>query len=309
MKCKRKEHLITIKNTSNNEELFEKYKSRIVEEVERVLKNNFEKPISLNVLVEDSYKEKNKILGEDSAAFMSINTNKDIFTLRIGLETLKRIEFDNGLGLDEVVYHELAHLSDYVCTKELKHCPKNIFKSTHRYVGEFILSHGLGFWNEFFAYFNTYRAFKEFKTPTTFLRLVKGYETLEEKHEKLIELFKTKGKRAHAEAEEFMNIIREYIYALAKFLAGDIMGKASYYRYSEKTRQKKSFKKVVRICDKILSKIEPIFTNMYGKVHFRKLYRLGEELIAQIYVPFDIYPAKYHFRARFILSFSSESKD
>ena len=106
-----------------------------------------------------------------------------------------------------------------------------------------------------------------------------------------------------------MNIIREYIYALAKFLAGDIMGKASYYRYSEKTRQKKSFKKVVRICDKILSKIEPIFTNMYGKVHFRKLYRLGEELMAQIYVPFDIYPAKYHFRARFILSFSSESKD
>lgn len=292
-----KKNNFKIINKSKNKELFEKYKYKIEECVNDVLRINPDWRFVADIIVEAPYTTTNFVNQETHAGYLEIKPKK--FIVRISTDSLRRIEFDGGLDLAITIHHEMAHAFDYYMASTSKFCPTNLQKNHKKYLGEFVLIQGWKFWTEFFAYYQTFKVFYNKRNYPTIMQIVKGYEKLQEEYQIMKPYLENKPKAARLQAHKFIDDIKSFIYAFVIHLAGSIAGKGKYYQYCEKTMQQKNFQDVIKIRNKLYKKIQPLFINPYGKGFFKKIFRLGDELIASIYVKFGIEPIKHKGYAAF----------
>ncbi len=299
MKKKSFNHNIQIFNESEDNELFEKYKEVILETVTILAESNFDFDIELDIIVKKALTNKNEVIDEVDAAYMTIN-KKGKYILCVTLDSLERYEKDNGFDLDNCIYHEMVHIFDAYKILNNKYYKFNPLLVKQKNMYDFVLKHGYSFWTEFFAYYHTYKTFYKYQESyPTFLKLVKWYEKLEQDNQYIQYLLKTKSKKEmYNAAYDFENDITQFVYAIAKHLAGLIKGRPNNTKYCAKTRAKKSFRYMEKVCSGLLTRIVPMFTNTYGKGMLTKLKNIGVFIINKLYINFNVYPLKHRGRIR-----------
>lgn len=126
----------------------------------------------------------------------------------------------------------------------------------------------------------------------TFHQLLIGYQHLTNQYNFLEPNLDDKTKKIRNLADKHIEEINQFIYALAKYLAGNTMGKPRYYKVKITKENKKIVNELNRIIERLYSLIIKLFTNTYGRGLATKLWNIGDYLIRNFYVKYNIFPEK-----------------
>ena len=289
-------HTLEMRNETEFSDAYERHKNAIYSHILYRMAS-FEFNIDLLVLFQNSEYIKDFINQETGSAGTTIKENK--YAIILDINSLKKMDYDGGLDVAISIRHELAHVYDLYHAMHNKYYDINPLKNNHEQLDDFIISIGWRVWTEFFAYFKTYREFKkEFGYPT-FLKLIKGYEKLQERCEEIESMLEFQSKGVERTFTDFCDEIDGFAYMLTKHTAGAIAGKPYQYEYCEKTRRRASFEIVENFKVDLLKKIVPLLKNTYGKGMAKKMYRLGKYVIDNIFGEFNIAPIKHKKYIRF----------
>ena len=282
-------HHVELINKSEEKELFEKNKNYILEVVNCFL-SSFDFSANLTIYVDDSFVKKEFVNGEITEAYSSVTKYGHVIVL--SNLVLQSVEHDGGLLLCSSIVHELGHVYDHHHILKSPYCKFNPMKLSHKTVADLVFACGYHFWAEVYAYDRTFYAFKELREKyPTFLKIVKAYKNLKERHAEIYKYIWTDEKRVSRKNIKFKEDVDAFVYALSKHIAGTI-NKAKYYKYSDKTKNMKEFKEVETIIQRIYAKVVPIFTNTYGRGMTNKIGWLGNSIIVNIYKRFNICPVQ-----------------
>ena len=286
-------HNIIIINKSKDKATFKKYKQTIFNTVNKIVSVNFTSKLNLKIIVKD-HSLKDKLTGDEFTDGYTIKM-KNWFIITIMSDVLSRIkcEPDDNVDLDLTIYHEMTHVYDLCNIYNNKYYKFPNIYSNLKTITNYILKVGINFWTEIFAYSSTFKIYSCFYKSPTFLQLVKRWEEIEEDYKNLSIIEKTNHSNLKVKGEEFFEKLKKFNYMLAKYLGAYIEGKTNNTNYCKKTQSKKSFKFVENLFEKLLRKIAPFYSNMYGKGMAQKIYNLGAFLITNVCVkPFNIIPEK-----------------
>lgn len=293
-------HHVELINDSEEKELFEKHKDYVLEIANHFL-SSFDFSANLKIYVADIGSEKEFVNGEIADASSSITKYGHVIILSSML--LRLTEKDGGLRLGVSLLHELAHVYDHHHILHSPYCKFNPMKLSQKNVDDLVFACGYHFWTEFFAYYKTFNYFhEERENYPTFLKLVKAYRNLKEKHVEVSKYYLSNRKQTSRKFLLFKSDIDDFVYALAKYMAGAV-NKQKNIEYCEKTKNMKEFEEVDRIIQRLYVKVTPIFTNVYGRGMVNKIGWLGNRIIVNIYEKFNVYPVQGRKRAQFSLCF------
>ena len=288
MKYKQK---IIFENESANTALVEKYKDDILKHVKAIVENSFEFDIVLIVRITDIETKENYVNKETTCGYSTWRKDGS-YVVCFNSESLERIEWDNGLDIAIAIRHELGHIYDMYHVMNNKYYKINPLKLRQKDINDYVIQQGWDFWTEFSAYYFTFEEFKGLHNYPTFHQLLIGYQHLIEQYKYLEPRLDDKTNEIKNLADKHIEEIKQFIYALAKYLAGSIMGKPRYY----KVKITKDNKKIVDELDKIIERLYGLtvkmFTNTHGKGMATKLWNLGNYLIRAFYVKCNIIPEK-----------------
>lgn len=289
-------HSIQIVNTTNNKKLLEKYKDKIQNLILHIMDINFD--FDLSLLIKFKYLDKvtNYVNHETETAYATIIDDK--YAIVLNINSLKRIERDNGFDITLSIFHELAHTYDLYHTMHNKFYKIRPISKTHETFEDYLMMIGWTFWTEFFAYYVSYRHYKEeydyptkFQIYKSFVELKKDFAEIEPDLDN-----EAKQKEVRKKARLFITKLRQFTYAIAKYNAGAVMSsRKKYFNYCKKTKENKDYKKVTSICNGLFCRSIKLFRNTYGKGQARKLFDLGKYIIDNIYGYFKIYPIKENY--------------
>lgn len=282
-------HNVKLIDKSNNKKIVNNNKKYILESIMSIMDKTFDFDMELDLIITEINENIKFVKDEYVNGYSTIKNEK--FTIVINFDVIKNIENDNGLDFSITIIHELGHIYDIYHTLNNKYYNANPLKTRQKTYFDFIVSQGYSVWTEFFAYYFTFKYFKNYDYPT-FLDLVKAYENLENYHKKINAFPSNQIEEKQNMIDEFVNNIKEFLYCTAKYIAGMVKGTRKYYKYCDKTTSKKSFQKVEHLCNGLLNRIYKFFSNTHGKGLKNKLYNLGDYIIKNIYVKFYIFPKK-----------------
>lgn len=286
-------HEILFVDETSEKQLVERYREYIVDQVTEIAKDNFDFDIKLYIKIEELGERKNYVNSEVEAGF-TIKYDDDSWELSIGLDSLKRFQYDGGLDLDIVIWHEMAHIYDLYKITHNKFYKIDPIHTRHKRETDYILYLGSCFWTEIFAYYNVFAKFYNLHQYPTYYQIVKGYEKLCKDYEKIKSRLITKDKKVREDCEEFIETIRSFTYAVAKYLAGEMKGKRRYHKVLQTKENKKYMDDVDKIVYRLCRSCSKMFAkNCYGKGLARRLYDIGCCILKEIYTRFQIAPKKY----------------
>lgn len=282
---------IRFENESINTALVEKYKDDIIEQVKEIVENSFDFDIVLIVNIKDIETKENYVNKETTCGYSTWRKDGS-YVVCFNTESLERIERDNGLDIAIAICHELGHIYDMHHVMNNKYYKINplMFKQTD--INDYIIQQGWNFWTEFFAYYFTFKEFKGLHDYPTFHQLLIGYQHLTDQYNFLEPKLDDKTKKIRNLADKHIEEINQFIYALAKYLAGNTMGKPRYYKVKITKENKKIVDELNRIIERLYSLIIKLFTNTYGRGLATKLWNIGDYLIRNFYVKYNIFPEK-----------------
>jgi len=293
-------HTITFINESKEEKLVEEYKDSIIDMVTSLVESNYDFDIDLKVIIKEPKPGENFVNGETNNGYSTMKGDSHVVCFTT--ESLSRVKEDRGLDLAIAINHELGHIYDLYHTMHNKYYKINPLLRDHNNYPDFVVSEGWKCWTEFHAYYFTFKEFYNLHEYPTFLQMVKGLKKLDEEYKNEIEPKLGSRSAEHKEqANNFVNKIEEFIYALAKHIAGAVRGKPKNYKYTEATKKQKEFKDMDKIFYGLVCRIEPMFSNTYGKGMARKLARIGNFLFDKIYARYKVFPVKH--RGNFTFAF------
>lgn len=273
---------LEIKNESGNAEIFEQYLEDIRAHIYNELTQCFDFNINLLVIFRDLDNETN-FVNQETTNGGSVYYKKRYIIL-LNINSLKRIPFDRGLDFAIAVRHELAHIYDFYHTLHNKFYKfQSLSKKSYHSVFDMIINIGWRFWSEFFAYYHTFKKFKNEHNYPTMLQIVSSYELLIEQYECLMAAGYSEDDECQKKAQSLLGNIEDFVYAISKFMSGYLFGKKKNYDYCDKTAGKKSFIQVQRLIDGLYRRIVPMLTNTYGKGEARKMFNLGDYIMRRIY--------------------------
>lgn len=283
---------IIFSNESNKNKLVEKNKSLIIDRIKSFMDCHFDFNLKLHVIIKDFNSEINYVNKETDCGYSTWKKDGS-FVICLSTESLRRIKYDQGLDLDTSIYHELCHIYDFYHVMNNKHYKINPLYLKQKNIKNYVIREGWNFWTEFFAYYFTFREFKEFHNYPTTHQIVVAYQKLIKQNN----IIHTKIKEQEYGIQELCNKhiedINQFKYALAKHLAGCIMGKRKYYKIKITEKNEKYVKEINKITQRLLKLISELIINTYGKGMARKLFNLGHYIIKTFYVKYDIIPIKH----------------
>lgn len=282
---------IIFENESANTTLVEKYKNAIIEQVTGIVENSFDFDIVLVIGIKDIEKSENYVNKETTCGYSTWRKDGR-YEVCFSSELLERIERDNGLEIAIAICHELGHVYDMYHVMNNKYYKINPLMSKQTNMNDYIVQQGWNFWTEFFAYYFTFQEFKGLHDYPTFHQLLIGYQHLIEQYEYLEPKLDDKTEEIKNLADKHIDEIKQFIYALAKYLAGSIMGKPRYYKVKVNKENRKLVVELNRIVGSLYRLITKLFTNTYGKGMATKLWNIGDYLIRKFYVKYNISPEK-----------------
>lgn len=288
MKYKQK---IIFENESSNITLVEKYKNDVIEQVKNIVECSFDFDIVLKIKIID-FEIKENFVNKETICGYSTWKKDGSYLVCFSSESLARIERDNGLDIAISICHELGHIYDLYHILNNKYYKINPLVLRQKDIDDYIIQQGWNLWTEFFAYYFTFKEFKGLHNYPTFHQLLIGYQHLIEQYKYLEPRLDDKTKEIKDLADKHIKETEQFMYALAKYLAGNIMGKPRHYKIKVTNKNKKQAKELCKIIERIYSLVLKMFTNTHGKGMTTKLWNLGEYLIRTFYVKYDIFPKK-----------------
>ena len=251
---------IIFENESTKTELVDKYKDDIIEKIRYLIEANFDFNITLIVKIVDIQLSQNYVNKETTCGYSSWQKNGN-FIVCFGIESLERVERDNGLDIAISIYHELGHVYDMYHVMHNKYYKINPLYKRQRNLNNYIIQQGWNFWTEFYAYFCTFKEFGGLHNYPTFYQIVRGYEQLTKQYKILEQKLDDKTKEKEDLAKKQVESTEQFIYALAKHLAGCVMGKPRYYKMKVNNKNEKLVKLIEKISLKTYKLISKIFSN------------------------------------------------
>lgn len=288
MKYKQK---IIFENKSTDIALVEQYKTDIIEMVKDIVDACFDFDIVLRVMINDFEKKENYVNKETTCGYSTWKKDGS-YLVCFSSESLKRIEQDGGLDIAISIYHELGHIYDFYHVMNNKYYKINPLIIRQKNMNNYIIQQGWNFWTEFFAYYFTFKKFKGLHNYPTFHQILIGYQHLKEQYEYLAPKLDNPNAKIENLANKHITETEQFIYALAKYLTGSIMGKPRYYQIKVTKKNKKLVNELGKIIDRLYNLILKMFINTHGKGMATKLWNLGDYLIRTFYVKYNIFPEK-----------------
>ncbi len=289
-KVKYKQEII-FENESTKTALVEKYKEDIIDQVKSIVEYSFDFDIVLIIRIKDIEKTVNYVNKEITSGYSTWQKDGK-YVVCFGSESLERIDRDNGLDIAISICHELGHVYDMYHVMNNKYYKINPLISKQTNINDYIIQQGWNFWTEFFAYYFTFKKFKGLHDYPTFHQLLKGYQHLIDQYEYLEPKLDDKTKEIKNLADKHIEEIEQFIYALAKYLAGNLMGKPRYYKVIVTKKNKRAVSQLSRIIERLYRLNIKMFTNPHSKGMSTKLWDIGEYLIRNFYVKYNIFPEK-----------------
>lgn len=282
---------IIFENESANTAFVEKYKDDIIKHVKAIVENSFDFDIVLIVRIKDIVTKENYVNKETTCGYSTWRKDGS-YVVCLSSESLERIRWDNGLDIAVAICHELCHIYDMYHVMNNKYYKINPLMCKQTNINDYIIQQGWNFWTEFFAYYFTFKEFKNLHDYPTFHQLLIGYQHLLEQYKFLEPKLDDKTKKIKDLADKHIEEIKQFIYALAKYLAGSIMGKPKYYKVKVTKENKKTVSELNKIVERLYGLIIKMFTNTHGKGMATKLWKIGDYLIRTFYVKYNIFPEK-----------------
>ncbi len=282
---------IIFENESANTAFVEKYKDDIIKHVKAIVENSFDFDIVLIVRIKDIETKENYVNKETICGYSTWRKDGS-YVVCLSSESLERIRWDNGLDIAIAICHELGHIYDMYHVMNNKYYKINPLMCKQTNINDYIIQQGWNFWTEFFAYYFTFKEFKNLHDYPTFHQLLIGYQHLLEQYKFLEPRLDDKTKKIKDLADKHIEEIKLFIYALAKYLAGSIMGKPKYYKVKVTKENKKTVSELNKIMERLYGLIIKMFTNTHGKGMATKLWKIGDYLIRTFYVKYNIFPEK-----------------
>lgn len=282
---------IIFENESSNTAFVEKYKDDIIKHVKAIVENSFDFDIVLIVRIKDIETKENYVNKETTCGYSTWRKDGS-YVVCLSSESLERIRWDNGLDIAIAICHELGHIYDMYHVMNNKYYKINPLMCKQTNINDYIIQQGWNFWTEFFAYYFTFKEFKNLHDYPTFHQLLIGYQHLLEQYKFLEPKLDDKTKKIKDLADKHIEEIKQFIYALAKYLAGSIMGKPKYYKVKVTKENKKTVSELNKIVERLYGLIIKMFTNTHGKGMSTKLWKIGDYLIRTFYVKYNIFPEK-----------------
>ncbi len=178
------------------------------------------------------------------------------------------------------MYHEFIHILDAHCASNTLGINPLCFKRKTK--DDFLLGFGYDFWTEFYAYYKSFKHYRnDFKCPSMFYmiqflrRLIKKEYMLSKDIKE--ELY-----------DDVLNDIYGLRYLLAQHMAALAQGATSYYKYCDKTLNSNEYKYLMKVMDGIKKYISKMLHGTYGKHMKLRLIKLGEYIYKKIYAPFGM---------------------
>lgn len=283
---------ITIENESKNKRLFLKYKDDILEYAYFISENNLDFDVNIKIIFKKIKSKKEFVKNEIDDAETLPGKNKKSFLVCVSSDLLNVIKRDGGRAIAICLWHEFAHIYDLYQIINNKYFKINPFLRYQKSLIDYGIVIGARFWTEFFAYRCTYQRFDE-NYPTK-LNLVKALDKLDEDYKKMVINYEKDHNKESLKKElrKLSLKIKQFIYALAKHIAGIMYGKNNGYTYCENTQNKANFKFIDKLCLSIARRMEPFLKNTYGKGLKRKLWLLGKLLVEKLFFRYNIGPIK-----------------
>ena len=282
---------IIFENESANTALVEKYKDDIIKHVKAIVECSFDFDIVLRVKIKDIETKENYVNKETICGYSTWRKDGS-YVVCFNSESLERIEWDNGLDIAIAICHELGHIYDMYHVINNKYYKINPLICKQTNINDYIIQQGWNFWTEFFAYYFTFKEFKNLHDYPTFHQLLIGYQHLIEQYKFLEPRLDNKTKNIKDLADKHIEEIEQFVYALAKYLAGSIIGKPRYYKVKVTKENKKAVGELNRIIERLYRHLIKMFINTHGKGMATKLWNIGDYLIRTFYVNYNIIPEK-----------------
>ena len=282
---------IIFENKSVNTTLVEKYKDDILKQIKTIVEYSFDFDVVLIVRIKDIEKTENYVNKETICGYSTWRKDGS-YVVCFSSESLERIEQDNGLDIAIAICHELGHIYDMYHVMNNKYYKINPLIFRQKNINDYIIQQGWNFWTEFFAYYFTFKEFKGLHDYPTFHQILIGYQHLIEQYEYLEPRFDDKTKEIEDLADKHIEEIKQFIYALAKYLAGSMIGKPRYYKVKVTKKNKKAVGELNKIIERLYGLTIKMFINTHGKGMATKLWNIGDYLIKTFYVKYNIYPEK-----------------
>jgi len=268
---------------------FERYKEYITKTIEDWF-DDLLVNVSIEVRIEKFQEKPNYITKTQPVAEVSGKGRNYVMTLYD--KTVYEIDRNNGLEFDLAIYHELGHIYDMYHLLDNKFYSFDVNKKEFKEEHEFIIHQGFKFWTEFYAYYLTFKHFKDYIKSPTFLEVVGGYKNLKDMYNKLPKVEKIENKQDQLLYDDFVERANDFVYVIALFLAGDCF-RTKQPKYSEKTKNDEYFQLVDNLCSDIMKILCKIIKKPYDKSMLKHLMKMGEVIISKVFVPFYCVPIKY----------------
>ena len=282
---------LTFVDESTHSDLVEKYKSRIIKEINEIADSSFEFDLNLTIKIIDNFDGSNFVNNEKTSGVSTIKKDGS-FVLMIGINSLERIEWDNGLDLDVAIFHELAHLYDFYKLFNNKYFNVNPLLNRQKNIENYVFQKGWNFWTEYFAYNFTFEFFYGFHDYPSFSQIVKGYQTLIKKHHEIRSIETKNKKQLKLLCTEFVQDLDQFVYALVKHISGSLNGKPKYYKIKLTKENEKIAYKLKKSIIELSNLADKLYVNTYGKGTWNKLLKLGDYIIRKFYLKFNFAPVE-----------------
>lgn len=292
---------IEIRNETDKDEIFNKYKQIIYDHIMEEIDGSFNFDLDLLIVFRELDEDKMFINEETYNAGTTLIENR--YAIILNIDSLENLPEDGGCDLAISVYHELCHVYD------LHHVMHNSYYSVnpltpnnYTALKDFTISKGWGFWTEFHAYYLTYKKFKDEYDCPTFLQIVKGYEELKKQLDGIKSIPDLNTEESQTILRSFKENIEEFIYFIAKYLAGSIFDEKGSEVFDENVMESDASVRIDEIYYKSIEKLLPLIHKAYGMRLSKKLYNLGKYLLTDIYEEFNMFTIEHEGRIVFAYS-------
>lgn len=264
----------------------------ISDEAKRDLENLFyaladilSKPVNIQINVLDSidsFVNQDKQIAGGNTTYLGNNK----FSVEFNRKYIETFDNTEEHYLYPIVLHEFAHIEDKITflNSESKFLKK--VENTPRTYKEICRNIAYDVWTEFFAYRFTFVNCKAYQYPTL-LYLVNNYEDLLIAKEGFLALINDR-EPTNLEIEQYINSVNAFIYNLVMHIAGMIYGIKKYYKPVDKTRNKKSFKRVDSFIFNLTKRISSYIGSKTIKTQEGTFIKLGEYVLDEIYDKLNI---------------------
>lgn len=277
---------LEIRNETDKEEIFNKYKQLIYEHIMNEINDSFNFNLDLLVVFREIDGNKKLINRETLNAETTLIENR--YAIILNIDSLEILPEDGGCELAISICHELCHIRDLHLLMHNKHYSVNPLINNYKTLKDFTISRGWLFWTEFHAYSITYKSFKDEYESITFLQIEKGYQDLKKQLEEIKNISDFETKKSKSTLHNFKKNIEDFIYFIAKYLAC-IIFKNDDSDIPEENKADSNFpEQINKICSESINKLLPLIRRDYGWGLAKKLYNVGKYLLENIYEDFNM---------------------